>query len=274
MLIVGLDIGASTTKGVIFEDSRLVHHLSVPTSDIEISAASVIKRLLAEIKDRDTIDLVAVSGGGSRKIGDTLLGLPVKRVNEIRAIGLGGLTLTGKREGLVVSIGTGTAMVSAHEGGRQVNHVGGTGVGGGTVMGLSKRLLGVENFTVLEDMASKGDTGKVDLTVDDIVGGPIGIVPDEATASNFGKLKSEAAENDVAAGIFNMVSQVVGVLAAMAAKAYDLEENVILVGGLARSRMVSETVRKTAELFGVKVCVPENCEYCTAVGAAEHGSFC
>jgi type II pantothenate kinase len=267
-LIVGLDIGASTTKGVILADSRVLHQYFIQTSEIVSSASNTLESLSAKIEDRGVIDLVAVSGGGSRKIGDRLLGLPVKRVDEIQAIGLGGLILAEKRKGLIVSVGTGTAMVAAYDEGKRVKHVGGTGVGGGTIMGLSKRTIGVDDFAVLEAMALRGDARKVDLTVADIVGGPIGIVPGEATASNFGRLTATATEDDMAAGIFNMVSQVIGVVGAMAAKAHNLEEDVVFVGRLVKSVVVSEIVCKTTELFGVEVVVPENCEFCTAVGAA------
>ncbi len=54
----------------------------------------------------------------------------------------------------------------------------------------------------------------------------------------------------------------------MAAKAYGLEDDVILVGRPVRSRVISEIVIKTTELFGVRACIPKDSEYCTAVGAA------
>ena len=270
---VGLDIGASTTKGVILEDSIVVHQCSIQTKDAASSASETLEALLAKIGDRNAISLVAVSGGGSRRIGDTFLGFPVRKVDEIQAIGLGGLLLAKKRKGLVVSIGTGTAMVVAQEGGKKICHVGGTGVGGGTLLGLSKRMLGVDDFGALEDMASRGNANNVDLTVADIVGGPVGIVPAEATASNFGRLAGTATEDDIAAGVFNMVSQVIGVLAAMAAKAYRLEDDVILVGRPARSKMISGIISGTTELFGVRTCLPKDCEYCIAVGAAGHVSL-
>jgi len=269
-LIAGLDIGASTTKGVILKNREIVHGCLVPTSEPASTASKTLESLLANTGAKEGIDLVAVSGGGARKIGDVLLGLPVIKVDEIHAIGSGGLTLARKRKGLVVSVGTGTAMVAAYAGGKRVRHVGGTGVGGGTLLGLSRRLLGIEDFQTLENMASRGNTNMVDLTVGDIVGGSVGIVPAEATASNFGRLADVACEKDVAAGIFNMVSQVIGVLAAMAAKAYGLEDSVILAGRLVASYIVFEDIRKSAGLFGVKAYVPRHCEYCTAVGAARH----
>jgi len=268
VLIVGLDIGAGMTKGILVKNSSIMKSLSIPTDDSTVSASKVLKALLECAQEEGLIEAIAVSGGGSRKIGEKLLGIPVIRVDEIQAIGMGGLTLAGKSEGLIVNVGTGTAMVAAYNGGREVTHVGGTGVGGGTLLGLSERLLGTHSFRELERLAKKGNASKVDLTVRDIVGGPIGIVPAEATASNFGRINAEASREDVAAGLFNMVCQVVGVVGAMAAKAYGFEGDVIVVGGLVKSALASSLIEDTMNLFGIDPCIPENCEYCTAVGAA------
>jgi len=267
---MGIDVGASATKGVLVEDLKIVNSYIVPTVDAVFSASEVMEYLTAMVGDhyKDTIEAIAVSGGGSRKIGDMILDLPVKKVDEIKANGLGGLLLTKKSKGLIATVGTGTSMVAAYERGKSVKHVCGTGVGGGTILGLSKRLLRIDDFSGIESKASRGNANRVDLTVGDIVGGRVGIVPAEATASNFGRLIGEATEDDVAAGIFNMVSQVIGVLAAMAAKAYGLEEDGVLVGRVVKSRIVSENIHHTMELFGVHACVPDNCEYCTAFGAA------
>ena len=272
-MIVAVDIGASTTKGVVLSGSRIVHRYLVQTTDALYSASETLEDLFTKVGSRNRIDQITVSGGGSHKIGGSLLGLPVKKVDEIQAIGLGGLILTNKRKSLVVSVGTGTAMVAAYDGGKQIVHVGGTGIGGGTILGLSKRMLGIDNYAVLESMASRGDPDKVDLTVADIVGGPIGIIPANATASNFGKLTNDASEEDVAAGIFSMVSQTVGVVTSMAAKAYDLMDDTILVGLLVKSKIVSKTIAKTTKLFGLKVHIPKDCEFSTAVGAASYISL-
>ncbi len=267
-MIIGLDIGAEMTKGVLMKGSSIVKSLSIPTDDSVASALKILKVLLEYAKEKGLVKTVAISGGGSRKIGGELLDIPVTKVDELQAIGIGGLTLAGKSEGLIINVGTGTAIVAAYDKGRRVVHVGGTGVGGGTLLGLSERMLGTYNFEELEMMAEKGDTGKVDLTVLDIVGGPIGIVPAEATASNFGKIDRDASKEDIAAGLFNMVCQVVGVVGAMAAKAYGFENNVIVVGGLLRSNLASKIIRDTMSLFGISPCTPKNCEYCTAIGAA------
>jgi len=265
-MIVGLDVGAYLTKGVLMENNRIIKKSSILTDEKAESALKTLMILLDECLD--SVQAVGISGGGSKKIKRDLLGLPTVKVDEIQAIGLGGLMLSNRKEALIVNAGTGTAIVAAYEAGKRIMHVGGTGVGGGTLLGLSMRMLGTCDFHEIEKLAIKGDPGKVDLRVSDIVGGSIGIVPSWATASNFGRIKAEASKEDVAAGIFNMVCQVIGVVGSMAAKAYDLSNSVVVTGGLVRSRLASEIIGDTMRLFGIEPLIPENGEYCTAIGAA------
>jgi len=269
-LIVGIDIGASTTKAVALEELPTAKLISVKTTEAVTSASTALEKLLTLTgKNLRDVTTIAVSGGGTRSVEATLSGIPVVKVDEIRAIGVGGLVLSGKRQALIVSMGTGTALVAAYEGGSRVVHIGGTGVGGGTLQGLSMRLLHTRDFEAIEKTAATGDAKRVDLTVADIAGGPVGIVPGEATASNFGRLSTNANENDVAAAIFNMVSQVIGVIVAFAAKAYGLEKDVVLVGRLARNNLIVKSIRDVANLFHIELCIPENGEYCVAIGAAK-----
>jgi type II pantothenate kinase len=270
-MIIGLDVGASFAKAVLVDENlKIIDKHILPVEELKTAALRILDFLINSFgRDYgDVIDAVAASGGGSRFIGNEVLGLPVRRVDEVRAIGLGGLLLAKRSEGLIVSAGTGTALIAAYGEGNVIKHVGGTGVGGGTIIGLSRRILGVTDFETLENMAMNGNANEVDLTVGDIVGGPIGIVPAEATASNLAKLAYESNPNDVAAGIFNMVSQTIGVIAAMAAKAYGLEDSVIITGMLAKSRVASKIICETARLFGSAAHVPENCEFSCALGAA------
>jgi type II pantothenate kinase len=272
-MIIGLDLGASTTKAVVVDGKKIIKKLTINTTRSFFPDVKALENIVVKIKSQLTINLVAITGGKARSFGDSFLGLPVVRVDEIQAIGLGGLALSRKKKGLVVSIGTGTALVASYEG-RSVKHVGGTGVGGGTVLGLSKRLLSIDDFLSLEALALNGDSGNIDLMVADVVGGSIGIVPSDATASNFGRMTNQDSKEDIAAGIISLVSQVVGVVSAMAAKAYGLEDDIILVGQLVKSDLVSRTIQETAHLFGTKAIVPTSCEYHAALGAALYAGFC
>ena len=267
-LVAGIDVGASTTKGVILEKMKIKHNFSLETSNGRSSAAQVMKTLLARNDDGSVVQRVAVSGCYSRLIDKVLLSIPVQKVDEITATGVGGLFLSCRRQALIVSVGTGTAIISARDCGKDVNHVGGTGVGGGTVMGLAKRMLGVNDFQALESLASKGNANKVDLTVGDIAGGSVGIVPAEATASNLVRLSRKTLPEDVAAGILNLVSQVVGVVSVLAAKSCNLGEDVVFVGRLVQSPLVSNMISQTTKMFGFKAFMPRDGEYCTALGAA------
>lgn len=269
-LIIGLDIGASLTKVILVDESlKIINYNILPSDDPKKTALKALKYLLSTIDPthKERVKIIAATGGGSRFLRDEVLGIPLTRINEIEAIGLGGSTLSGKKDCLVVSAGTGTALVILREGGRTIRHIGGTGVGGGTILGLSRRMLGVLDFKTLEEMALRGDSSKVDLMVGNLIGGPIGILPADVTASNFGKILGEASAEDIAAGIFNLVSQTIGVVVAMAAKAYSLEDNVVITGMLAKSRLFSKILRETARLLSVNVSIPENCELAGALGA-------
>lgn len=268
--IIGLDVGASLTKIVLVNEGlRIISYGIFPSGEPGETALRALNYILNTVGQakREKIRIIISTGGGSRFLGNEILGLPLKRVDEIRAIGLGGLALSGKKDCLVVSAGTGTALVVIRDGGKIIRHVGGTGVGGGTILGLSWRMLGLSGFTVLEEMALRGDPSKVDLMISDLIGGPIGILPANVTASNFGKIFGEESADDIAAAIFNLVSQTIGVVSAMAAKAYGLEDSIVVTGMLAKSRLFSRIMHEVADLFSVKISIPENCELAGAIGA-------
>ncbi|MEM1556575.1 MAG: hypothetical protein QXZ64_03355 [Candidatus Bathyarchaeia archaeon] len=268
--IIGLDIGASLTKVVLVDENlRIIGYEILPSGDPRGTALKALECLFKAIGPayRENAGVIVATGGGSRFLGDKVLGIPLTWINEIKAIGLGGSTLSGMGDCLVVSAGTGTALVIVREDGKIIRHIGGTGVGGGTILGLSWRLLRVLDFRALEKMALRGDPNKVDLTVGDLIGGPIGILPADVTASNFGKILGEPSPEDIAAGIFNMVSQTIGVVSSMAAKAYGLEDKVIITGMLAKSKLFSKIIYETTKLFSVNIYIPENCELASAIGA-------
>lgn len=88
-------------------------------------------------------------------------GLPTTKVTEFDALGTGGLYLTGLEETVVGSIGTGTVFV--HAGPDGIQHIGGSAVGGGTLVGLSSRLFGIRDVEVIADMAETGQSEECGL---------------------------------------------------------------------------------------------------------------
>jgi type II pantothenate kinase len=269
-MIVGIDIGGSTTQGVLVRNGKISGFVSIHSNDAMASAAGCLGKLLTESKTGiHKVKAVAATGGGSKSLGKALLGIPVRKVDEIKAIGLGGLMLTGKKRCFVVSIGTGTAMVAVNDGGRSIKHVGGTGVGGGTLKGLYRLLLNKDDINNLEVLALKGDLKNIDLTVRDIVGRGIGKLSPSATAANFGKLSDHATPHDIALGLINMVGEVVGSLATFAAMNHGLEKDIVFIGKVTRNKTLMKRVQETAKTFGGKVVIPSHAEFATAIGAAK-----
>lgn len=264
-MIVGIDIGGSTTDAVLLDGGE-VKVVSVEANDPIAAASGALGMLLNTHGYRlDQITAIAASGGGARRLGDNLLGVPVTKVPEITAIGVGGTTLAGVADALVVSMGTGTALVSVR--GESIVHAGGTGVGGGTLLGLSKHMLNVSRLETLQKMAANGDLSHVDLTVEDITGGPVGNLPPGATASNFGKLGTDATAEDKAKALLNMIAEVIVVVAVIAARASD-HQSVILTGKLVRVKPLLERIQSTRALFDRGFVVPELADVATAIGAA------
>ncbi|MCX8073027.1 MAG: pantothenate kinase [Candidatus Binatia bacterium] len=265
-MIVGIDIGGSTTDAVL--DTAALPVVSVEANDPTAAAAGALGKLAHELGvELAAVHAIAATGGGARHLGTNLLGIPVHKVPEIIAIGVGGASLAGKERALVVSLGTGTAMVSVEH--DRVEHVGGTGVGGGTLLGLAKHLLQISRLETLERLAAGGDLSHVDLTVGDIAGGPVGRLPAHATASNFGKLGADARAEDKARGLINMIAEVIVSLSVLAARACGQRE-IVLTGKLLRVRPFVERVLATSGLFDCEFLVPPHAEYATAIGAARH----
>ncbi|MGC9020767.1 MAG: pantothenate kinase [Candidatus Methanodesulfokora sp.] len=274
MNVIGLDIGGTTTKAVLLSGDKVKHSVSVTGSEPIVSASGALGKLIEEAKIQlSEIKLVSCTGGGARHIGCSLLGLRTVRVDEIESIGYGGLVLSGLDEAVVASIGTGTAVVHAkrHEDGIISKHLGGTGVGGGTLTGLGRLLLGRGSVEGIIELAEKGKHEMVDLLVKDIVGGPVGNLPAEATASNFGKVGDGTELEDIAAGLVRMISEVVGTVICLAARSVGLEERIVLVGTVPTIKMLGDQIVGTISMLGGRAMIPENASYAVAVGAAMKG---
>jgi type II pantothenate kinase len=265
-MIIGIDIGGSTTDIAGFDKGGILSPLTVKASDPVSSAAGALGRYLSETGRRlENISTLAVTGVGAGAVGDELLGLPVTRVDEFRAIGRGGVFLTGVQRAVVASLGTGTAIVEVDEG--KIAHWGGSGVGGGTLVGLSKALFGVSDIEMIAQKAAKGRLDKVDLSVGDISTQLIPGLPPETTAANFAKMADDADSDDLAMAVVNLVCQTVGVIAAGAAGATE-KDTIVLIGKLASFPAASGVFRQLSTLNGLEYRISPLAAFATAVGAA------
>ncbi len=268
-MIVGVDIGGSITKAVLMKRSDIISMtMSKTLEDPLTSLSGVLGKVVSQASlQLSDIDCIAVSGGKSRLLPNALFGLSIVKVNEIESIGTGGLTLSKRNHALVASLGTGTAIVWARDSGRSVVHVGGTGVGGGTIMGLGRQLIGIGDVSLLAQLARTGSPKAVNLTVDDIVGSGVGILNPSVTASNFGRIDGSTRREDLAAGLFSMAGEVIGVVLHLASDSVK-ENDIVLVGTLSTIQEIASVVKRTLGYFGKDAEIPAMSEYCVAVGSA------
>ncbi|MFC2124580.1 type II pantothenate kinase [Bacteroidota bacterium] len=265
-MIIGIDIGGTTTDIVGLKDGNILSPISVKADDPVTSAAGALGKFVETNRlSLSEIKLIAATGVGANYIHDKLLGINVIKVDEFSAIGTAGSYLSGIKNAIVVSLGTGTAVVSVKD--HEISHWGGSGVGGGTLMGLSQKLLNITSINTLVDKAKNGRLDMVDLTVGDIAGGALNNLPESATASNFGKISDEATDSDIALAIFNLVSQTVALMGISAARAEQLS-NIVFTGKLAILDPIKQVLESVARLYNMTIDVPEHAEFATAIGAA------
>ena len=257
-MILGIDFGSSNVDAVLMHGKKIAMHRS-------IEADLFNKDFFFRGFPIEKIKKIKVTGAYSGKAGKKLFNLNVRKVDEIKAIAVGGKFVSKKSNALIVSMGSGTAFVSVK--GNKFRHIGGTAVGGKTLMNLGRLLIGDDNVLILEKRAKYGKAERVDLTLKEIYPKGIGLLPSNATASHFGSLKNPN-KDDLSAALFNLVGQVVGSIAGFASKAFN-QKTIVFTGHLAESRLIKEIIEKRIFWLGkAKTVFPKNSGIATAIGAA------
>jgi len=267
--VIGIDVGGSTTKIVGFDENhKLITPLFVRAADQITSIYGAFGKFTSENSiELSDISRVMMTGAGSTFVTKPIYGLKCESVPEFECVGRGGLYLSGLKDTIVVSLGTGTALVHAREN-NIIDYLGGTGVGGGTLMGLSKQLLKMDDIDHIVELAKDGDLNNIDLRIKDISKQTsFSGLPETMTASNFGKISDIATKSDIALGIINMVFEVAGMLAVFAARNHNIK-NIVLTGNLTRVPQSKEIFDTLNSMFGVNFIIPENAQFSTVIGAA------
>ena len=262
---VGLDIGGSTTKIVGMQDGKIIAREIVRAADPVTSAFGAVGKLINDhsISVND-IEQINITGVGSGYPQAPIFGIKTVVVEEFKATGLGGLYLSGLEHAVVVSMGTGTAYLDATK--NNVRHIIGSGVGGGTLVGLGMALTGTSDAVKLSDMATSGDILKCDLTIGDITKNGVTGLPMNVTASNFGKAADDLSREDKMAGVFNLVYQAVGTVAVMASRQCNLKD-IVFTGQLTDLKECQQYLLPFEDLYGVNMIIPEDAVFATALGS-------
>lgn len=262
MSIIGIDIGSSTTKIIEYRDkeikSKKIVRKKYSKNDLEV--------FLKE-NNINNIENLVFTGIGANRINESDYNVKIIKVAEFDAIAKGGLYLSGKEEAIIVSVGTGTALLEARKEG--IKHLGGTGLGAGTIYNICDRLLNISGFDEICKAAENGDITKIDLRIGDITDEDLPTLPKELTLSNFGKFEKDAAKEDIVAGIVNMAFEVIGMMVAFYIINSDIKE-AVLIGNITALPGVKDILDKIENTHKVKFYIPENAEFAVTLGAIKY----
>nr|XP_048315546.1 pantothenate kinase 2, mitochondrial isoform X1 [Myodes glareolus]XP_048315547.1 pantothenate kinase 2, mitochondrial isoform X1 [Myodes glareolus] len=145
---------------------------------------------------------------------------------------------------LLVNIGSGVSILAVYSK-DNYRRVTGTSLGGGTFFGLCCLLTGCSTFEEALEMASRGDSTKVDKLVRDIYGGDyerFGL-PGWAVASSFGNMMSKekreaASKEDLARATLITITNNIGSIARMCALNENINQ-VVFVGNFLRVNTIA-----------------------------------
>lgn len=267
-IVIGIDVGISTTKIVgIANSGQVLSPIRIKATDPVSSLYGAFGRYLHDNSIQlDEIEQVMLTGVGSGYVDGSVYGLPTERAEEFIADGLGARFETNLERMIVVSMGTGTSIVKCD--GEDIRHIGGIGIGGGTLQGLSRIMLKTDDIGQVVELSKGGDIGKINVLIGDISPCPLPGLPSDAIASLFGNATSDATREDIALGILWLVLQSIcsaSILSSLGSGIKDF----VMIGNLSMLPLCEKVFAACENLYdGVKFHVLKHGEFSTAIGAA------
>lgn len=263
---LGIDVGISTTKIVGIRDGKVVSPLRIKATDPITSLYGAFGKYLYDNKiELQDVERVMLTGVGAAYIDKPVYGLPTEKAEEFIADGLGAQFESHLQRMIVVSMGTGTSLVACD--GHDIRHIGGIGIGGGTLSGLSRLLLKTDDVRQISALALQGDVSHINLLIGDISAHPLPGLPMDATASLFANAQANASREDVALGLICMVLQAIGSASVLSALNSEIKD-FVMIGNLTLLPQCKFLFPAMEKLYGVHFIIPKYSEFCTAIGAA------
>ncbi|TKD72560.1 type II pantothenate kinase [Pseudalkalibacillus hwajinpoensis] len=262
---IGIDAGGTLTKIVYKENDeyRFQTFLTVEVNN------------LVEWINKFHPNAKLMLTGGKQKNISKLLQNSFELIDEFEATTFGIKEVLNRsdihspEEYLLVNVGTGTSMHSMS--GESSERLGGSGIGGGTLMGLAYLLTEQKQFENIMLLAEKGDRTGIDLKVRDIYEGVVSPVGGDLTASNFGFLErmmeDELRAEDILACLVGMISETLMMIAIPFAKTIETTTIVFIGSTFQNNTLFKKQLQRFETLFGIKTYFPVNGQYSGALGA-------
>lgn len=261
---IGIDAGGTLTKMVYYEKER-VHYKIFPSSQINEAL--------------NWIQVVAphgeffVTGGKSEKWKSSLSQVHI--IPEFKAVCEGSIKLLKEEQYnierfILINIGTGTSYFKVER--NEYTRILGSGMGGGTFMGLGSLLTGVDNYHQLVNLNINGDRQQVDLLVNDVYEGGESPLPENLTAANFARIGSVSSTHaDRLRALTNMIAETTILLASQIAQIHKIEHLVFVGSTLASHPALREDLSQFKDMLSYSPIFLKDSSYAGALGAYQLG---
>lgn len=259
---IGIDAGGTLIK-IAYTRNGHLHFKTFSTDRME----DVVRLIQGDLNRAD----VCLTGGkaGSMK---KRLHHHVKMMPEFTATCSGVVHLTKEQNipvpgrFILANVGTGTSVHLID--GDRYERIAGSGVGGGTFVGLSSLLTGESDFRRLVRLSEEGERNKLDLLVEDIYTETDSPISGSLTASNFGKANGKKAPKaDLVAAVAGMVAETVTVISTQEADHRDAASIVYIGSTFHENPMLQEMVETYTKMKDIVPYFPKNGEMSGALGA-------
>ena len=264
---IGIDTGGTLTKLAYLNEQQELTLTGFPSNEMDL-----VKEWLEQ---HPQVEEIGLTGGRTEQLRDVL-----KTMKSIEYIVEFEATLKGVRyllekdghaieQSIITNIGTGTSI--HYMDGNAHARVGGTGVGGGTLIGLSTIMTGISDFDTIKSHAVQGQREGIDLLVKDIYQGMDTPISGTLTASNFGKVgiteSRNFAKQDVLATTQGLVGEVITTLSIQLAEQYKAEHIVYIGSTLTDNEQLKRVIEYYTILKKHTPVFLADCGYSGAIGA-------
>ncbi|MDQ1914663.1 type II pantothenate kinase [Paenibacillus sp. GD4] len=259
---IGIDAGGTLIK-IAYRKQDRIEFKSLPVSKLEEVTAWINR--LAEAK-------LCITGGRTAQV-KAALHKEASEIVEFEGTVRGAKYLLQSEQidpgsFILTNVGTGTSIHRVQEQGHA--RVGGTGVGGGTLMGLSQLLTGITDYEAIVSLAASGDRDRIDLKVRHIYEGTEPPIPGDLTASNFGRLTANVhllTKEELLSSVVGLVGETVATASVLAAGQCGSSSVVYIGSSFLNNEPLKEVVRYYTDLRGARPIFLDNGQYCGAIGS-------
>lgn len=265
--VIGIDAGGTLTKLAFVNEQNELEFKIFPSNDF-----SQVRNWL---ENHPHIEEIGLTGGRTQQLLEVLNTMKsIQYLVEFEAT-FKGVKYLLKKDGydiensIITNIGTGTSIHYME--GQSHTRVGGTGIGGGTLTGLSTIITGISDFEDITSKAALGSRELIDLFVKDIFQGMEPPIEGHLTASNFGKvsiLKDAKHEvNDLLATVQALVGEVITTLSIQFAEEKKAEHIIYIGSTLINNEHLKKVIANYTILKKHKPIFLKNCGFTGAIGA-------